>query len=148
MADNKGAYPLDPLTLVGQFRLASGDVISVPFDPDQPGFQNYRLWSDEEIAQFVVLGGTSSNRAVGYAWLQAAGAAALQSKSIKDYDLQVDLTKRAGDLRALALVYFGLADSEDAAAGLDEAFEIVDTGTDREYYYRVEGFPYWPGLAS
>jgi len=146
MAENKGVYPLDPLTLVGQFRLASGDVISVPFDPVQAGFQNYTYWSDDEIAQFIVLGGTSQNRAIGYAWLQASAGAALASKTVKDYDLQVDLTKRSEDLRKTAQFYFDLAEGEDVIAGLDDAFEIVNTGTDRELWTGVEGFPYWPGL--
>lgn len=145
---NSGVYPIDPLTPVGQFRLASGDVISVPFDPVQAGLQDYRMWSDDEIEQFLVSGGDSTNRAIGYAWLQASGAAALESKTVKDYDLAVDLTKRAEDLRKTALFYFNLADQEDSIAGLDEAFEIVSTGTDRDYIDRIEGFPYWPGLRS
>lgn len=146
---NSGVYPLDPLTLVGQFRLGYGDVYSVPFDPVQPGLQDYTHFSDAEIAQFIVLGGDSTNRSIGYAYLQAAGAAAMESKSVKDYDLAVDLTKRAEDLRKIALTYFGLADAEDIITGLAEEFIVVDTGTDRDIDdYRVEGFPYWPGLAS
>lgn len=145
---NSGVYPIDPLTPVGQFRLTSGDVISVPFDPVQSGLQNYRLWSDDEIESFLVSGGDSMNKAIGYAWLQSSALASQQSKTVKDYDLAVDLTKRATDLRKTAEFYFGLAAQEDSIAGLDDAFEIVDTGTDRDYVDRIEGFPYWPGLRS
>lgn len=81
---NRGVYPVDPLTPVGQFRLASGDVISVPLTPPEVGFQDYRMWSDDEITVFLSQGGDSVNRSIGYAWLQASGAAALQSKSVKN----------------------------------------------------------------
>ena len=57
-----------------------------------------------------------------------SGAAAKKSKSVKDYDLQVDLTKRATDLAKSAQMWFDSADGSDAAS-LEEAFEIVPTGT-------------------
>jgi len=145
---NSGVYPLDPDTLVGAWRLAYGDVTSVPFDPVVPGFQDYTDYSDDEIAQFIVMGGDSQNRAIGYAYLQQAGAASRQSKTIKDYDLAVDLSKRAEDLRKTAKWYFDLADIEDANSGLEDEFLIVDTGTSDGLYDRIEGFPYWPGLRS
>lgn len=139
MASNSGVYPIDPTTPVGQFRLQYGDTTSVPFDPDTPGFQNYTDYSDAEIEQFLAAGSNSINRAIGYAYLQQAGAASRQSKSVKDYDLAVDLTKRAADLRVTAEMYFGLA-SQD---GLDEYFNIVTTGTDEWWHWEeANDFPY------
>lgn len=143
---NVGIYPLDPTTDVGKFRLLFGDTISVPLDPVVPGFHDYTNFSDDEINQYILAGSGSLNRGIGFAYLQAAGAASIQSKSIKDYDLSVDLTKRAEDLRKTAQFYFDLANDEDANAGLTDEFLIVDTGTDRDYWNDIEAFPYWPGL--
>lgn len=125
---NPGVYPLDPDTRVGQFRLLFGDVESTPYVPAEPGIQNYGELSDSEIEVFLVQGGDSLNRAVGFYYLSLAGAAAKASRSVKDYDLQIDTTKRAADLREIAKWWFDLADGDDAISG-EEAFEIVPTGT-------------------
>lgn len=135
MAENIGVYPLDPTSEVGKFRLGTGDVTSVPLDPPQVGFESYAINSDEEIENFLAMGGGSQLRGIGYWYLSLSGAAALESKAVKDYDLQVDLTKRSNDLRATALLYFAQADAEDLADGSSEAFEIVPTG---------QPYPHWP----
>lgn len=127
---NPGAWPLDPATTVGQFRVLYGDITSEPYVPAQPGFQNYEELSDTEIEGFLAQGGDAPGRAIGYLYLAMAGQAAKESRSIKDYDLQVDLTKRAADLRAIAQMWFDRGDSDDLIAG-EDAFEIVPTGTSR-----------------
>lgn len=142
MADNPGNFPLDPATLVGQFRLAVGDTQSEPFDPTVPDTQNYKQFSDNEILQFLTMGRDSLNRAIGYSLLQSATAAAYQSKQVKDYDLSIDLTKRAKDLRDSAQVYFDLADADDLQDGSDSFFDIVPTGNDRGLYTRAEATAY------
>lgn len=121
-AGNPGIYPIDATTLVGQFRNGYGDTISVPYSPTQAGFQDYENYSDDEITQFLTLGGDSINRAIGYAYLQESGAAAREGKSVQDYDLKIDLTKRAADLMKLAQFYFnlGLLDGESSF------FDIVE----------------------
>lgn len=139
MAENIGVYPLDPTSEVGKFRLATGDVTSVALDPPVAGYESYSINSDDEIENFLAMGGDSQLRGIGYWYLSMSGAAARESKAVKDYDLQVDLTKRSNDLRATAMTYFSLADEEDANAGLSEAFEIVPTG---------EPYPYWPAEAE
>lgn len=140
MTSNSGVYPLDPTTPVGLWRLSYGDTQSVPFDPVTPGFQNYTAYSDAEISQFLSAGSNSIDRAIAYAYLQQSGAAARQSKSVKDYDLAADLTKRAGDLRTTAQFYFSRA-SQD---GQDEYFSVVDTGNNRSWLLIEEAndFPY------
>lgn len=125
---NPGAFPLDPETPVGHFRLLFGDTDSVPYVPVEPGFQNYGELSDAEIESFLIQGGNSTNRAIGFYYLSLAGAAAKTSRSVKDYDLQIDTTKRAADLREVAKWWFDLADGDDAISA-EEAFEIVPTGT-------------------
>lgn len=124
---NPGAYPVDPLTDVGQFRLAFGDVYSSPYDPVEPGFQDYTELSDAEIEQFISLGADSIPRAIGFYYLSLSGAAAKESKSVKDYDLSVNLEKRAADLRATAQIWFDRADAIDDASA-EDSFDIVPTG--------------------
>lgn len=125
---NPGEYPVDLTSKVGQFRALTGDLNSTPYDPVEPGFQNFVKFSDAEIEGYLAQGGDSVARAIGYSYLYLAGQAAVESKAIKDYDLQVDTTKRAADLTAIARLWFGQADSEDVISA-EEAFEIVPTGT-------------------
>ena len=124
---NPGVYPLDPATPVGQFRLLTGDTQSVPLDPPVSGQQDYEKFSDAEIEGYLAAGGDSIPRAIGFAYLYLASQAAMESKSIRDFDLQVDLTKRAADLRAIAQMWFDRGDDDDLSSA-EEAFEIVPTG--------------------
>lgn len=125
---NPGEYPVDLTSKVGQFRALTGDLNSTPYDPAYPGFQNFVKFSDAEIEGYLAQGGDSVARAIGYSYLYLAGQAAMESAAIKDYDLQIDKTKRAADLTAIAKLWFGQADEEDVISG-EEAFEIVPTGT-------------------
>lgn len=123
---NPGEFPLDPTSDVGKFRLTFGDTQSEAYSPVESGFQNYTYFSDAEIGVFLVAGDDSIPRGVGYAYLQLAGAAAMDSESVKDYDLAVDTTKRSGDLRAIAQYWFDRADTEADLSG--DAFDIVPMG--------------------
>ena len=126
-AGNPGAWPLDPTTPVGLFRTLYGDTDSEPYDPVEPGFQNYGELSDSEVEVFIAQGGDSIPRAIGYLYISMAGQAAKQSKTIQDQDLRLDLTKRAADLRLAAYDWFSRADNDDLVSA-EEAFEIVPTG--------------------
>lgn len=124
---NPGGVPVDLSSDVGQFRAMVGDLQYEAYDPPEPGFGNYEKFSDSEIEAYLAQADGSVPRAIGYSYLYLAGQAALESQSVKDYDLQIDSTKRAGDLRAMAQMWFGLADDEDLSSA-EEAFEIVPTG--------------------
>ena len=126
-AGRPGAWPLDPTTPVGKFRVLYGDTDSEPYAPVVTGIQNYQELSDDEIEEFISQGGDSIPRGIGYLYIALAGQAAKQSKVVQDQDLRVDLTKRAADLRAIADVWFGSADDDDLV-NAEEAFEIVPTG--------------------
>ena len=109
-----GVAPPNPATDTGRFRYLIGDAEYTELDPPQVGMGAYEMFSDEQITTFLALGEGSTNRAIAYAYLNLASQAALQSKSVKDFDLQVDLTKRSADLRAIAAMWFDRADDEDA----------------------------------
>lgn len=125
---NRGIAPPDFDTPVGQFRSAYPDLTYVALDPPETGFGDYAELSDLEIQGFLARGAGSVNRGIGFYYLQLAGAASKRSKTVKDYDLTVDLTKRSNELRTVAQIYFDLADADDALVG-EDAFQIVPTGT-------------------
>lgn len=120
---NAGVYPPNLDTQVGQVRSMIPDLNATAIDTANSKAE-YEMFSDLEIMGFIAGSGNSSLRSVGLAYLSLSGQAALQSKSVKDYDLQVDLTKRAADLRATAQLWFDQADDADAGV-LEDAFEIV-----------------------
>lgn len=139
---NPGAYPVDLASNVGQFRALTGDLNSVPYSPVEPGFQNFEKFSDAEIEAYIAQGGDSIPRAIGYSYLYLAGQAAMQSASYKDYDLALDETKRAADLRAIAQFWFDQADGDDVI-GAEEGFEIVPTGTSSGDFIAEGTIPIW-----
>lgn len=120
---NDGAVPFDPQSDVGKFRVLIGDTVAEPYDPDEPGRGNYQYFSDTEVEGLVAVADGSITRAIGNGYLTLAGQAALESKSVADFDLKIDLTKRASDLRLVALQWFERADKEQASA--EDAFEIA-----------------------
>lgn len=141
-AGNPGEYPVDLTSDVGRFRALTGDLNSTPYSPVEPGFQNFEKFSDAEIEAYIAQGGDSINRAIGFAYLYLAGQAAMESQSVRDYDLQIDNTKRAADLRAIAQFWFDQADGEDVISG-EEAFEIVPTGTTGGPFIPEGTIPVW-----
>lgn len=124
---NPGEWPVDLSSDVGRFRALVGDLNAAEYNPPEPGFRSFEMFSDAEIEAYIVQGG-SVTRGIGYAYLYLASQAAKESVSIGDYDLKIDKTKRAADLTAIARLWFGQADGEEVIAG-EEAFEIVPTGT-------------------
>lgn len=125
---NPGEYPVDMTKPVGVFRALVGDTESTPYDPPEPGVQDFAMFSDADIEGFLAAGNDSLNRAVGYAYLALAGRAALSSESVKDFDLTIDDTKRPTELRLIAQSWFDKADKEDAAS--QDAFFVAPLGGD------------------
>ena len=123
MSDNPGKYPIDPTTNVGQLRAVIGDTASEPFDPPIPGVQNYEMYSDTELEAFLAMSEGSVEGGAFYVYSQMAAAAAMESRSIADFDLKIDLTKRSGDLRAIAQMW---KDRWDAST--EDIFEVFDIG--------------------
>lgn len=134
---NPGQFPVDPESDVGKFRALVGDLSSTPYDPVEPGFQDFEKFSDTEIEGYLAQGEGSIPRAIGYSYLYLAGQAALTATSVRDYDLQVDNTKRADGLIAIANMWFGKADEEGA-----DYFDIVPVGS-RGRRCKPEAAP-WP----
>ena len=139
MADNPGVYPLDPNTDVGKLRVIIGDTNSTPYSPPQAGIQNYAMFSDVEM-EVLIASNDSLLRAASSAYFSLAAQAALNAKSVKDYDLSVDLTKRSSELRAIAEGFKDQADAEDADS--DDAFLIVPTGTEWRRPWPPEAAPW------
>lgn len=139
MAVNKGVAPVDFSTPVGKFRLLVGDLEYEELDPPEPGLGSYKYFSDLEIESFLEQG-DSQEEAAYLAYMQLATAAAMESKSVKDFDLQVDLTKRSGELRAIANMWRNKADSM-----VGDIFEVFDTVDPRRYPPELAAQPYCGG---
>lgn len=124
---NPGVWPIDVTSPVGRFRLTYGDTSATSYEPPESGVRNFEELSDAEIEAFLAQGGDSVARGIGYLYLAMAGHAAKEALTVKDYDLTVDQTKRAADLRAMAREWFDIADQEDVSSS-EEGFVIVPTG--------------------
>lgn len=123
---NPGVYPVDMSTQVGVFRALVGDTESTPYDPVEAGVQNYEMFSDVDIEGFIAAGSGNLSRGVGFAYLALAGRAGLTAKSVKDFDLTVDTTKRPAELRLIAQTWFTRADEEEAS--MQDAFVVAPLG--------------------
>lgn len=134
MAENRGVAPPNMATPVGQVRALLGDLEYTEYDPPQPGFGKYKKMSDAEIESFLALSDGSSEGAVYYAYLSMASDAAIASKTVKDFDLQIDNTKRAADLRLIAQMWL-----DKWNAGSADIFELFDTVTHRCRHELAEG---------
>jgi hypothetical protein len=122
---NTGVAPYDPATLVGKVRVMTGDV---NYGTPAAGVAQYELFSDAEINSFLLAGEDNVLRASGFAYLALAGRAAVDAKSVKDYDLSIDLRSRADKLQAQAKSYFDQADEKDKRDGVQDVFELARTG--------------------
>jgi hypothetical protein len=160
MAQNVGNTPPDFNAPTGQFRLLASDTVATPLSTPVAGRGEYTLFSDDEIAGYLALYPNSLLRAVGTAYNALAGQAALRAKMVKDFDLQIDLTKRAGALADAAESFFKRADADDLLNGTNSTFGVTAAETDpsvgeviglpAEQWAWLEGtdapFPYSAGL--
>lgn len=97
---NVGTTPPDFTTPTGQFRLLAQDVNAVELSPPVTGSGSYDLFSDAEIAGYIAMySGYCLYRAVAAGYTGLAARAAMSAKVTKDFDLQVDLSKRSDALR-------------------------------------------------
>ena len=141
MAENRGIAPPDPNTDVGRFRLLSGDSEYVEYDPPQPGYGIYGLWSDAEIEAFLELAGGSIPRAIAMAYMQIGASWASSGASIRTADLTYSVKDSVGNWLNLAAYWSKIADDEDKRA-INDYFDLVDVrGGDR--WCKPEAAP-WP----
>lgn len=106
--------------------------------------ENETMFSDADIADFLLAGRGSVLRAAGLANFAIATSEALISKKIKTQDLQTDGPATADALIKKGQALMAAAAAEDAGANAD-FFEIIDYGEGWNYE-RPElteyGYPY------
>lgn len=119
---NLGVQPLDPTSAVGQLRVLIGDVEFTPIDSVTGDYTNF---SDDQLSSYLAMSSDSQAYAAGYAFMALAAQAAAQAINVKTADEQVDLTKRADALRAVAAEWFSRGDSilAQAAAAYHQIIE-------------------------
>lgn len=121
-----GIAPPELDTPIGQFRQNTNDLVYEELDPPVVGEGEYRYNSDDEIQSWLDQSDESVYRAVGYYFEGLAGEASVNATVTKDYDLSVDLDKRAARLQEQADRWFKRADEEDGLAGFEDILEIVN----------------------
>lgn len=128
MAENVGAYPVDPDTDTGKFRYASGDFNGTPITPpDPPTEAEYMYWSDVEISVYLGLANGSIPLAISFAYAGLASYWASNSLEIKTDDLGYKNTSNVANWNNLAAYWRGIAEDQGAAG--DDGFDIVQTGS-------------------
>lgn len=100
---------------LGKVRLLILDTATVPAD---------RLFTDAQLDAFLEMNGGSVKRTAAHALITIATSEALLSKKLRTQDLATDGPAVSAELRALAAVLTGQADTEDAAAA-ESVFEII-----------------------
>lgn len=120
---NIGAYPVDPTTNVGKFRLMAGDSDGTPIVPEppaEPTQANYAIWSDVEIDVLLAQANNSVARAIAMGYMQLAAQSASVSGTIRTDDLSVTTTSRSGEFLKLAQYWSEIADAQAS-----DTFDIV-----------------------
>lgn len=117
---NIGAYPVDPTTNVGKFRVMAGDSDGTPIGEPPQTQAEYAIWSDVEIEVMLAQAGDSVARAISMAYMQLAAQAASTSASIRTDDLSVTTTSRSGEFLKLAQYWADIADAQSA-----DTFDVV-----------------------
>ena len=112
---NLGKIPLDPHSEVTHFRSLVGDLIAA--ETPNPDIGEYQIFSDADIIGYLAANPDNVYRAVADGYRALASRAALETKVVKDYDLQVDLTKRSAAMLAVADQFDIRADNHDNANG-------------------------------
>lgn len=122
---NTGVAPYDPTTLVGKVRVTTGDVT---YGTPSGGVAQYEMFSDADIEAFLVTAEDNVLRAAGYGFMALAGRASLDAKTIKDYDLSIDLKSLSESLRKQAAEFFKQADEKDKRDGVDDILQLTPAG--------------------
>lgn len=128
--DPIGAYPIDPATPVGQFRLLSGDSQGTPANPPTtPQTATYQYWSDTEIESFIEAAGGGIPLAISLAYSQMAAHWSSTGATIRTDDLTYSAKDSVGSWLNLANYWRDIADREDEAA-VNDYFDLVPVGRD------------------
>lgn len=144
MAENRGVAPPDKSTDVGKMRFALGDSEYTEYDPPQPGFGMYQLFSDDELETFLALADGNVARAIAMAYRQIGASWASTGATIKTDDLTYSAKDSVGNWLNLAAYWDKVADDQDQRA-VDNLFDLVDLGATRKGRCKPEASPWpWP----
>lgn len=130
MAENRGVAPPDPTTDVGKMRLALGDSDYRPYEPPQPGYGMYQLFSDAELNAFLELADNNVARAIAMAYRQIGASWASSGATVKTDDLTYSAKDSVGNWINLASYWDKVADDQDERAA-NNFFDLVDLGATR-----------------
>lgn len=122
-------------------RLALGDQEWVPLTPDEPGFGNYGLFSDDELQALLDIAGGNVPRAIAIAYQKIGASWASTGATIKTDDLSYSAKESVGNWLTLAKFWNDLADRQEEVA-MDSYFDLVEVGTVRKFHATPEASPF------
>lgn len=128
-----GVFPIDPETPVGQLRVLVGDTTATPTDPPTPGFAEYAVYGDNDLASAIALAQGNIARAAGNLLTTLAASYAASGKSIKTDDLAIDTTKRGATLLEIARAFHEEAGSVDQRGASDYFDMVLGPDIDTEF---------------
>lgn len=108
-------------------RIALGDTEYEEYDPPQPGYGLYQLFSDAQLQVFLDLAGGNVARAIAMAYTQIGASWASTGATIRTDDLTFSAKDSVGNWLTLAAWWNKVADDEENRA-INEYFDLVDVG--------------------
>lgn len=123
----RGVAPLDPNTDIGRMRVALGDVDYEEYDPPQPGYGLYQVFSDDQLQVFLDLAKGNVARAIAMAYAQIGASWASTGATIRTDDLTFSAKDSVGNWLTLAAYWNKIADDQDDAA-VNDYFDLVEVG--------------------
>lgn len=137
MANNVGAYPIDPETPTGLFRLELGDTVGVPIEPPtDPVTAEYQYISDAGINALMAKYPDDPEVAMGKAMVSMANQMIAAAQDIQVDDIRIKTVEKANLMLQMA---------RDMIAGATLAgssgFNVVPLNSAR--YARPQGTPHF-----
>jgi hypothetical protein len=143
MANNVGAWPIDPATETGLFRTELGDVAGTPADPaTTPQTAEFEFISDAAIAALIVAYPSSPDLAMSSAMSSMAVQMIASAQDIQVDDIRIKTVERA----RLMMDFASRLAAGSSLIEADSAFSIValktTSGGGSHRYGRTQGTPY------
>ena len=132
----EGAWPIDPTTEVGLFRIELGDTVGTPHDPadDKADFE---FIGDVGISALLLAYPASRALAMSRAMTSMANQMIVAAQDIQVDDIRIKTIERARLMLESAISIAGAGTAADA----DTAFSVVPL-TSHPQTWRPQGTPY------
>lgn len=134
---NLGAWPVDPTTEVGLFRIELGDTVGTPHVPED-GLAEFQFIGDAGISALLLAYPTMRDTAMSKAMFSMASQMIVSAQDIQVDDIRIKTIERARLMLEAAIALGGVASAADAS----NAFSVVPLTSVPGYRrHRPQGTP-------